>query len=123
MRLITYGIYAPFTLGVFATLHIQRSWFILLYEPEYRCCLMFSVALFLHNHWKFACQYLKTALLFKHVFVKNMTMKALEEIKKQKFKMRLIEHSVSIFVCALYIYFLIIAFPSDYRTIRGSNSN
>ena len=67
-------------MGIFASLHVQRSWFILLYEPAYRCCLMFSVALFLHNHWKFACQYLKTALLFKHAFVKNITIKALEEL-------------------------------------------
>ena len=37
--------------------------------------------------------------------------------------MRLIEHSVSIFVGALYIYFLIIAFPNDERTFRGEMSN
>ena len=116
MRLMTYSIYAPFSLGLYVSLQVQHAWYVILYEPSYRCVLMVSVALFLYNHWKFACQYLQTACLFKQAFVSRHSMTALDELKKRKFYVRIVEHSVTALLACVFIYFIVTAFTSTNET-------
>lgn len=116
MRLITYSIYAPYTLGLYVCFQIEHSWYVILYEPAYRCILMVSVALFLYNHWKFACQYLQTACLFKQAFASRHSTSALDQLKKRKFHVRIIEHSVTALLASVFIYFIVTAFTSNDET-------